>query len=58
MLILKRHYQFWFAILALHKLGAVVIPATNLLMEHDLDYRFKAAGGARARLHAGRSGRR
>ena len=44
MLILKRHYQFWFAILALHKLGAVVIPATNLLMEHDLDYRFKAAG--------------
>ena len=44
MLILKRHYQFWFAILALHKLGAVVIPATNLLMEHDLEYRFKAAG--------------
>ena len=44
MLILKRHYQFWFAILALHKLGAVVIQATNLLMEHDLDYRFKAAG--------------
>ena len=44
MLILKRHYQFWFAILALHKLGAIVIPATNLLMEHDLDYRFKAAG--------------
>ena len=44
MLILKRHYQFWFAILALHKLGAIVIPATNLLMEHDFDYRFKAAG--------------
>ncbi len=44
MLILKRHYQFWFAILALHKLGAVAIPATNLLQEHDLDYRFRAAG--------------
>ena len=44
MVILRRHYQFWFAILALHKLGAIVIPATNLLMEHDLDYRFKAAG--------------
>ena len=44
MLVLKRHYQFWFSILALHKLGAVVIPATNLLMEHDFDYRFKAAG--------------
>ena len=44
MLVLKRHYQFWFSILALHKLGAVAIPATNLLQEHDLDYRFKAAG--------------
>ena len=43
MLILKRHYQFWFAILALHKLGAIAIPATNLLQEHDLDYRFNAA---------------
>ena len=44
MLILKRHYQFWFAIVALHKLGAVAIPATNLLQEHDLDYRFNTAG--------------
>ncbi len=44
MLVLKRHYQFWFAILGLHKLGAVAIPATNLLMEHDFDYRFNAAG--------------
>ena len=44
MLVLKRHYQFWFAILALHKLGAIAIPATNLLVEHDFDYRFKAAG--------------
>lgn len=44
MVVLKRHYQFWFVITALHKMGAVVIPATNLLMEHDFDYRFKAAG--------------
>ncbi len=44
MLVLKRHYQFWFAILALHKIGAIVIPATNQLVEHDFDYRFKAAG--------------
>lgn len=44
MLILKRHYQFWFSILALHKLGAIAIPATNLLQEHDLTYRFDAAG--------------
>ena len=44
MLILKRHYQFWFAMVALHKLGAVAIPATNQLKEHDYEYRFKAAG--------------
>ena len=44
MVVLKRHYQFWFVITALHKMGAVIIPATNLLMEHDFDYRFKAAG--------------
>lgn len=44
MLVLKRHYQFWFAILALHKIGAIAIPATHLLLEHDYDYRFKAAG--------------
>ena len=44
MLVLKRHYQFWFSIVALHKLGAIAIPATNLLMEHDFEYRFEAAG--------------
>ncbi len=44
MLVLKRHYQFWFSILALHKLGAIAIPATNLLKEHDFVYRFQAAG--------------
>ena len=44
MLVLKRHYQFWFAMLGLNKLGAIAIPATNQLQEHDFDYRFKAAG--------------
>ena len=44
MLVLKRHYQFWFSMLALNKLGAIAIPATNQLQEHDFDYRFKAAG--------------
>ena len=44
MLILKRHYQFWFAMLALHKLGAVAIPATNQLKEHDITYRINKAG--------------
>ena len=44
MLVLKRHYQFWFVILALHKIGAVVIPATNQLKEHDITYRLNKAG--------------
>lgn len=44
MLILKRHYQFWFAMLGLNKLGAIAIPAPNQLLEHDLEYRFQAAG--------------
>lgn len=44
MLILKRHYEFWFSILALHKLGAVAIPATHLLMPKDIIYRCNAAG--------------
>ncbi len=43
MLILKRRYQFWFSILALHKLGAVAIPATHLLMPKDIVYRCNAA---------------
>ena len=43
MLILKRHYQFWFAIVALHKLGATVIPATHLLTEKDIIYRCEKA---------------
>ncbi|MGM9602212.1 MAG: AMP-binding protein [Faecousia sp.] len=44
MLVLKRHYQFWFAMIALHKLGAIAIPATNQLKEHDFVYRYEAAG--------------
>ena len=43
MLILKRRYEFWFSIVALHKLGAVVIPATHLLTKKDIVYRCKAA---------------
>lgn len=44
MLVLKRNYQFWYAIIGLIKLGAVVIPATHLLTTHDFTYRFKSAG--------------
>ena len=43
MLIMKRRYQFWFAITALHKLGAVAIPATHLLTDEDIVYRCQAA---------------
>ena len=44
MLILKRHYQFWIAMLGLNKLGAIAIPAVDQLHEHDLTYRFDSAG--------------
>ena len=44
LLVLKRNYQFWLAILGLHKLGAVAIPATNQLVVHDYEYRFNSAG--------------
>lgn len=43
MLVLKRRYQFWMAITALHKIGAAVIPATHLLTEKDIIYRANAA---------------
>ena len=44
MLVLKRHYQFWFCMMALNKLGAIAIPATNQLLDHDFEYRFNSAG--------------
>ena len=44
MLVLRRHYQFWYAIIGLMKLGAIAIPATDQLVAHDYEYRFKAAG--------------
>ena len=43
MLILKRHYEYWFAAVALHKLGAVMIPATHMLTVNDFVYRIKAS---------------
>lgn len=43
MLILKRHYEYWFAAVALHKLGAVMIPATHMLTVSDLVYRIKTS---------------
>uniref|UniRef100_A0AB33JJT2 AMP-binding protein n=1 Tax=Prevotella sp. GTC17262 TaxID=3236797 RepID=A0AB33JJT2_9BACT len=43
MLMLKRHYQWWLSVLALHKLGAVAIPATHMLTTHDIVYRNNGA---------------
>ena len=42
LLILKRHYQFWFALLALHKIGAIAVPCSYLLTKKDFEYRLKA----------------
>jgi acetyl-CoA synthetase len=43
MLILKRHYEWWYCMMALHKIGAIAIPATNQLMAKDVVYRVNAA---------------
>jgi acetyl-CoA synthetase len=43
LVVLRRHYQFWFVALALDKLGAVIVPATFMLKEHDLEYRVNSA---------------
>ena len=43
LLCLGRDYEFWFAILGLHKIGAVAIPAMNQLLDKDFEYRFKSA---------------
>jgi acetyl-CoA synthetase len=43
MLVLKRRYWYWFAILGLHKIGAIAIPATHLLTKKDIVYRCNAA---------------
>lgn len=48
LMILKRHYEYWFTAIALHKLGAVMIPATHMLTTDDLVYRLKASGAKAA----------
>lgn len=44
MLTLKGRYEFWFSLLALHKIGAIAVPATHMLREKDIVYRIKKAG--------------
>ena len=55
MLILKRRYAFWVSMLALHKIGAIVIPATHLLTKKDIAYRCRCAG-VKAVVCAARAG--
>ena len=43
LVILKRHYQFWYVITALHKIGAIIVPATFMLTKMDIEYRVKSA---------------
>ena len=43
MVVLKRHYEYWFAAIALHKLGITMIPATHMLTVRDYVYRLRAA---------------
>lgn len=43
LLILKRHWQYWPILLALHKLGAIAVPATHQLKADDIIYRLRAA---------------
>ena len=43
MLMLKRHYEYWYLHMALHKIGALSIPATHMLKPHDIRYRIDAA---------------
>lgn len=44
MLILKRRIEWWYAMIALHKIGAVAIPATHMLTDKDIMYRCHMAG--------------
>ena len=43
MLTLKNRYEFWFCMVALHKIGAIAIPGTHMLKLHDIDFRIKEA---------------
>lgn len=43
MLALKRHYEYWFTVIALHKIGAIMVPVTHMLTPDDIIYRLEAA---------------
>jgi len=43
MLTLKNRFEFWFSMMALHKIGAIAIPATHMLKVKDMIYRIESA---------------
>ena len=43
MLLLKRHYSYWYTLLALHKIGALALPAVCMLNDEELSYRIETA---------------
>ena len=43
MIVLKNHPEFWYVLMALHKIGALAIPATFMLKKHDVEYRVNSA---------------
>lgn len=43
LLFLRRRYEYWYMMMALHKIGAVAIPSTSQLKSHDIEYRLKMA---------------
>lgn len=43
LLFLRRRYEFWFILPALHKIGAIAVPATVQLAAHDIEYRIQSA---------------
>lgn len=55
LVILRRHYQFWFTAVALHKIGAVLVPATFMLRDRDMEYRLQA-GNIKAVICTDRGG--
>lgn len=44
LVVVKHSIQFWYLSIALHKIGAVMVPATFMLRKHDIEYRVRAAG--------------
>ena len=44
LLFMRRRWEYWVLMMAMHKLGVIPIPSTNQLKAKDIEYRLKAAG--------------